>query len=261
MGHCVPEDTAPAADACTPEHAAMGHCTRARGTSATVGVAATARVLAATYRTPLFEGSYQGTELGANVTRGRFAAALSLAGYRLVRNGRASNGIGDLMLHLHAQAATGRGFAGGVMMMASAPTGDDTRGFGMGHVMLMPELWGTWRSRALSLSVAAGYGHALGGAQAHAEHGGGGSWPLVGPMNAREVTFGGTASYALAPSLAIGLSATGATPIGDGRTRLVTGGRIMWTLGSTVTSAEIAGGVIGDPFGIRGVISTTVPLR
>jgi hypothetical protein len=256
-------------ETCSPEHAAMGHCVRGGGRVASsgasagpsVGATTTVRLLAANYRSPLFEGSYQGTELGASISRGRLAASASLAGYRLVRNGLASQGIGDVMVHVHAEAAAGRGFAGGAMLMASLPTGDSDRGFGMGHVMLMPELWGTWNARDISVSLSAGYCHALGGEQAHAQHGGGGSWPLVAPMNARELSFGGSAMYSLSPAWAVGVSSNGATPIGDGRARLITGGRIVWMFGRLVTAAELAGGVVGDPFGVRGMLSTTFPLR
>jgi hypothetical protein len=246
-----------AAADCPPEHAAMGHCTPAPALHVNARVA----VIAATYRSPLFEGAYQGTELGASVARGRFAGGASLTGYHLVRNGLGTDGLGDVMLHAHAQLAARGRLAGGAMLMTSLPTGDADRGFGMGHVMVMPELWGTWTSRAVSASLAAGYGHAIGGAAAHAAHGGGGGWPLVAPMNAREVTLGGDVMYVLAPALGVGVGVDAAAPVGDGVARLAAGGRVVWTAGRVVTTAEVAGGVVGDPFGLRAVIGAAIRVR
>lgn len=277
MGHCTAAEDPPAPDVaavaadedtCTPDHSAMGHCTPAPSIAAStstrpaVHVAVRIGVLAAQYRTPLYEGSYQGAIVGATVSRGRFSLSAEITEYQLVRNGLATWGPGDVMLHLHGQLFARGRLSGGAMLMSSVPTGDDTRGFGMGHVMLMPEAWVTWSaSSSLSLSGAIGGGYAFGGAAAHAKHGGGGTWPLVDPMNARELSFDAGAMYMLAPTLGTGIHVLGAAPIGDGRARVVIAGRVSWTLGRAVTTFEIAGGAVGDPFALRGILGTTINVR
>lgn len=214
-------------------------------------------VLAGTYRNPLYEGDYRGAVLGARGSYGRFGLAVSLPAYHLVRNGAAIDGIGDLMLHAHAALVERGAFAAGAMMMASAPTGDGVRGLGMGHVMLMPEVWATWIPSRFAFAVAAGYGHAIGGASAHAEHGGG-MWPLVEPMNASEITFSGTGMIALRRGLGIGARGYGAAAIGEGDTRLAAGGRLVWAAGRVRTTAEIMAGMVGEPFGVRGMVETSI---
>lgn len=249
------------AEDCPPEHAALGHCVPDTSPAPetdepNILVTGTLGVVAATYRTPLFEGNYQGGIVGVGVARGRFAVSAQITEYRLARNGLASRGPGDVMLHGHVSLASPGDFTIAAMVMTSLPTGDDDRGFGMGHVMLMGDLAVSWTRPRFALSQSIGYGHAFGGADAHAEHGGGGGWPLVDPMNARELAFGSTFTYTVAPSLTASVRMIGAAPIGDGQTRLAAGGGVAWTLGRAVTSLEILGGIVGDPFGIRGVLTT-----
>ena len=248
--------------ACTPEHAAKGHCALAvDGPPSVPSIGLAVGVVTARYRTPLFEGSYQGATIGASISAGRFAFAAAITEYQLVRNGLATYGPGDVMMHVHTQLVARRQFSGGAMVMGSLPSGDGERGFGMGHVMLMPELWAEWDTPTFTLAATVGGSYAFGGAEAHAKHGGSGTWPLVDPMNAREVTFDAGAMYMLAPTLSAGARVFGAAPINDGLTRVAIAGRVAWTLGRTVTSLEIAGGAVGDPFGLRGTLGTTIRLR
>lgn len=219
--------------------------------------AASLGLIAATYDARLFSGDYQGAVAGARFARGRFALGASLPAYRLQKNGKVVGGIGDLMLHGHATLLGHGAVTAGVMGMASAPTGDGDQGLGMGHVMLMGDAWAAWTSARFAATGSLGYARALGGSLAHAEHGSA-TWPLVEPMNASEVTCGATGMVALARALATGLSVRGAVPIGDGATRLVGGVRVMWREGRVDTSVEIQGGLVGDPFGVRGVVETTL---
>jgi hypothetical protein len=262
QGHCTP---ASPPEKCTPAHAAMGHCRLSIGstpqTGPRLGVTAKIGALAATYESPLFEGNYQGVKVGAGVSYGRYSLSADLVTYRLERNGLASNGVGDIMIHAHATLVSRGTLSGGAMLMVSAPTGNDAKGFGMGHVMLMPELFGSWSSGRFVVDALAGFGYATGGASAHAEHGGGGAWPLVDPMNAMEITFGLRPTYMLVSRLGIGASGHGAVPIGDGVSRFVAGGHVLWLAGRFATSFEIAGGVAGDPFGLRGMLTTTIRVR
>jgi hypothetical protein len=59
-------------------------------------------VLAATYRSPLYEGDYQGGTLGAAYARGRFEVGVLATGYQIDRNGKTYRGVGDVMVHAAA---------------------------------------------------------------------------------------------------------------------------------------------------------------
>lgn len=229
------------------------HHRHAHGSSYTLSLG----LIAATYDARLFEGDYEGAVVGVRWARGRFGAAATVPWYRLDKNGKVVRGLGDLMAHGHVTAFARGSVAAGFMLMVSAPTGSDLHGLGMGHVMVMPEAWAAWATRSFAVIGSIGYSHALGGENAHADHGGG-MWPLVDPMNASELPFGATAMKALTPALAAGLRVAGAAPIGDGDQRLYGGARIAWSIGRIDTAAEILAGVVGDPFNVRGVLETSV---
>lgn len=280
---------ASADDTCLPEHAALGHCTlpESDAPDTKIGVqdhpappshhheshsahallgglhdhrarfAVSIGIFAANYHSPLFEGDYQGSTLGVRGAYGRFGLGASLPVYHLTKNGLTTNGLGDFVMHAHATLVDRAATTAGVMVMVSAPTGDGDRGFGMGHVMVMPEVWGAYATSRVAVSVSTGIGHALGGASAHAKHGGG-MWPLVEPMNATELTFAGSVMVAVAPTLGAGVRTYGAAPLGDGSMRLAVGPRIAWVAGRVTMTAELAGGVLGDPFGVRGVLETSL---
>ena len=220
-------------------------------------VSVSAGAFAASYDTRLFTGDYQGVVAGAAWNTRRVSVAAALAAYRIDRNGLAETGIGDVMLHAHATVLERRRWSTGVMMMASAPTGSSRIGLGMGHAMLMPEAWTRARFGRTAVTAFAGYGHALGGADAHAEHGGGGAWPLVAPMNAREVGYGVEAMTAVSSRVGLGVLGRGAVPVGDGATRLFGGVRVVGMLGTTRTALDLQQGLVGDPFGTRVVLETT----
>jgi len=215
----------------------------------------------ADYTSKLFAGDYRGANLGVRLAHGRVGLAVALPAYRLTKNGRTVDGLGDLAIHAHAWLIARGTWSAGAMVMTSLPTGDGDEGLGMGHVMWMPELWASWMGPRLSLGAAVGYSHALGGTTAHAEHGGGSMWPLVSPMNASELTGGGTAMIGLAHELGVGLHLQGAVPVGEGERRLIGGLRVLWTAGRTATTVEIQHGLVGDPFGVRGVVETAIRFR
>ncbi|MGE0398251.1 MAG: hypothetical protein AB7T06_16225 [Kofleriaceae bacterium] len=224
-------------------------------------VNATLGLVAASYDNVLFSGHYQGLSIGGGVNRGRLGLTVAISEYKLTRNGLSTYGLGDVMMHLHAGLASGEQWSAGGMLMVSLPTGDADRGFGMGHVMFMPEAWASWHRSRLSLDAAVGAGYAAGGAAAHAEHGGGGAWPLVDPMNALEATFDTKATVSLAKALAVGVRLFGAVPIGDGSSRMVLAGRVLWTAERVVTMLEIGGGLVGDPFELRGTLNAMIRVR
>lgn len=215
-------------------------------------------VIAATYDAMLFEGDYQGLTASARWSRGRFGAAASIAGYRIDKNGRTVQGLGDLMLHGHAAVLEAGALSAGAVAMVMLPTGDHIAGLGMGHVMLMPGAYARWSLGRVVLGASAGYARGLGDTNIHAEHGGGGAWPLVDPMNTSEVTFGASGMVTVAPSFAAGLRTDGAAAIGDGETRLAGGVRAVWTRGRVETTAELQAGLAGAPFGVRGIVEAAV---
>ena len=242
-------------------HVLLGGMHDHKGTAVSVGL------LAASYESPLYEGSYQAAVVGGRFARGRFGVSASFAVYRLERNGSAELGIGDVMTHVHATALRRGSFAAGAMLMASLPTGPDREGFGMGHVMLMPEAWATYTPGSIAIAMNAGYAYMFGGASAHAEHGAA-MWPLVDPMYASEVTFGGTAMVPVARALGVGARLAGGLAVGNsldaveeaGMTadawRVAAGGRAVWIAGDWITTFEVLGGVTGEPFQLRGLLET-----
>lgn len=238
----------------TDQHGGLGghHHEHGAGTHVAVSLG----LVVASYEAKLFRGDYQGMSAGASISRGRFGLTASLPVYRLTENGKVVEGLGDLGLHAHATLLSRGRLGAGLMFMAGVPTGDSEHGLGMGHVMLMPEGWLTWTASSVALNASLGYGHALGGAAAHAHHGGA-MWPLVDPMNASEVTYSGGATMRLARVLAAGVRAFGAAPVGTGETRLAGGLRAVWSAGRIETSFEIQKGILGDPFVLRGMLASS----
>jgi hypothetical protein len=222
-----------------------------------IQIAASLGVIVADYEAHLYRGDYQGVVAGASVRAGRFAVGVKLPSYRIVENGREVRGVGDVMVHAHAQLLGHRDVTAGVMMMASIPTGDGHAGLGMGHVMLMPEAWFAWSPASVSLSGTLGYGYAFGGASAHANHGGG-MWPLVDPMNAQQVSYSASALLPLARVLGAGVRMRGATPIGTGENWLVAGAAVVWQEARVQTRLDVERGIVGDVFETRGMLETEI---
>jgi hypothetical protein len=212
-------------------------------------------LVAARYNTAVYIGDYQGVVPQVTWSRGRYAAAASIGLYRLVENGLTRYGVSDVVVSGQATLVSrGRAMAG-VALPVSLPTGDQQTGFGMGHIMLMPALWGSAEVRRVQLSASAGYGRALGGSHGHASHG---SWPLIDPMNQQELTWTASAYVPLGRALHAGVRASGAFVIGDGMNRAAGGVRAMWTTGRVDTGFEIQAGFAGDPFILRGLLESMV---
>ena len=211
--------------------------------------------VAASFDTMIYAGDYQSVVPSARWSNERFFVSAGLPLYRLLENGRTLYGPGDAMIHgrFVALGSTDRARAG-VALGVMAPTGDPLTGLGMGHVMVMPSVWGTVRRGDVMLAGAAGFGHALGGST----HQGHGAWPLVEPMNISEVTWTASGELELAVALRAGVVFSGALPVGEGNTRAVTGVRVVWTEGRVETTAAIQAGLAGDPFIFRGVLETAL---
>lgn len=252
-------------DAGSAEHAGherhgVGRYDRALGDPhATPGWVVSIDAMAASYTAYLYTGDYQGLVAGGRWSRDRFGVGASVPMYRIDRNGRATTGAGDAMLHAHAMLLHRGAWSAMGMLMGSVPTGDDRAGLGMGHVMLMPEAQLRWSRTRLAVTASAGDCRGLASANAHAEHGMT-TWPLVSPMNIAEVTYGLEAAVAVTPSLGVALRAFGAAPTGDGTTRLITAGKVLWHHGRVATTLELQHGTVGDPFELRGLLGTSVHL-
>lgn len=214
-------------------------------------------LLAASFSTTYYEGDYQGLVPSASWARGRFGAGASLPLYRLFENGLPSYGIGDLVVHGQAAVVVERQAQAGVMFGASAPTGNEFIGFGMGHYMLMPAAYGAWRIDRVALTGSFGYSRALVHASANHDHG---MWPLVEPMNMSELTWSGAGEVAIGSGVRAGARLSGGVPIGvlPGHERVVAAARVAWASGRYDTAAELQAGVAGDPFTLRGVVSTAL---
>lgn len=217
--------------------------------------AAGVTMVAATFDTLLYEGNYQGVMPSVRWANDRFGAGASAAAYRLEENGATFYGFGDVVVHGHAMIVGDEQARAGVIASVSAPVGDDRRGLGMGHVMLMPALFGSWTIDRVALAATAGYSRAIGGSSEH-DHG---MWPLVEPMNISEVTWSAGGAVAVSPAVQIGARMSGGIPIVfSGDDRLVAALRVSWSTGRFQTAGELQAGIVGDPFIIRGVVSTAL---
>ena len=223
-------------------------------TTADSTLSAGVSLFAARYDQMLYDGDYQGIAPAVRWSNARFGATVTLPFYRLVENGRALYGPGDGVVSgqvTHARDA----WQGGIVVAISLPIGEQRTGFGMGHAMVMPAMFVAYAIDRVRLGASAGYGRALGDPGSEHEHG---QWPIVDPMNLSELTFAGTTDVAIGRGITAGARLLGAGPIGDGQTRLIAGGRVMWTAGRIDTGIELQAGLVGDPFSIRAALETTL---
>jgi hypothetical protein len=214
-------------------------------------------VLAASYAQTSFVGDYQGVTPELSWTNGRFAASTMIGAYRLRKNGALYHGVGDLFVHGQATIVGRAAASVGVVLALSAPTGSQRDALGMGHFMVMPALWGTWTTGAVTLAASGGYGHAI-GADSDAEHAHG-TGPIVDPMNLSELTWSASGDLAVARALRLGARIGGAITLDDGGVdRTIGAVRAVWTEGRVETAAEVQVGIAGDPFRVRGVVETAL---
>jgi len=218
---------------------------------------ASVSLLAASFSTTFYAGDYEAVMPAASWSMGRFAAGASLPYYRLYENGLPIYGLGDLVVHGQATLFASHDVQAGALLAVSAPTGNADVGLGMGHVMLMPAAWGAWHLDRLVLIGSLGYGRAIVDASSHHDHG---MWPLVEPMNMSEITWSGGGELAIGEGVRAGARLSGGVPVGalPGHDRVIAAARVAWGTGRVDTAAEIQAGLVGDPFTIRGVVSTAL---
>lgn len=203
-----------------------------------------------------YGGNYQGVVASGGWAMDRFAAGASWSYYRVTRNGIDEYGVGDIVVHGQVALLRTADVQAGALFALSVPTGDDTEGFGMGHLMAMPAAYATWRTGRLALSGSAGYSRALFVPSGHVH----GMAPLVDPMNMSEITWSGAAEVAIASGIRAGARLAGGLPVGvlPGEDRVIGALRVAWGDRSIDTAAELQAGLSGDPFNVRGVISTAL---
>lgn len=212
---------------------------------------------AATYRNERYEGEYQGASLSLGWEHRWLGLRAALPAYRIVRNGLADRGLGDLLVDARipfARSARDE-LRGGLALAATLPTGDAAKDLGMGHVMLMPGLWISWQGDRAFVQAQLAYGRALAaGGQAH--HAGGPA-PIVNPMNASEIEGAASAGVRLHEHLRVRGGLHGAIPVaaeaGAARGVAVVGGDIVF--GAFHFGVEGHVPMVGDPFLAKAVIS------
>lgn len=199
-----------------------------------------------------YGGNYQGILPTATWSRGAIATGASWSYYRLERNGAAAFGLGDVAVHGQLALLHGDDAHAGILAVFSIPTGNAASGFGMGHAMAMPTAYGTWRGRRISGTAQVGYSRAL--ATIMHVHG---MAPTVDPMNMSELTWSTSGEVAIKRSVRAGARISGGIPIGASGTQRVVGAVVVaWGAGRFASTAELQSGLVGDPFSIRGVVST-----
>lgn len=202
-----------------------------------------------------YGGNYEAVVGGFAWSYDRFAASASWAYYRLLRNGQQQYGVGDLVVSGQAAIIDHHDLQAGVVAAVSIPTGDEIFGFGMGHTMLMPAAYATTQLGRITLTTTFGYSRALAaGGHVH------GMSPLVEPMNMSELTWSAGGDVALAGRVRSGLRLAGGIPVATalGTNRVVGAVRVAWGTGRLDTAAELQAGLDGDPFTLRGVLSTAL---
>jgi hypothetical protein len=215
--------------------------------------AASLSFVLASFDNTTYAGNYPGVAPALQWASGRFAVRATLPMYRLEENGRTSNGLGDAVGQARVMIAETEHLRGGVSVAVMAPTGDAETGFGMGHVMVMPAAFGAWTVGRVVLSGSAGPSFAIDG-MGH-DHG---PWPLVEPMNERELTWSAGGDTELGADFRAGARFTGGIPLGSGNERVIAGVRVGWDRGRVTTAAELQAGIAGDPFTLRGVVETAL---
>jgi hypothetical protein len=153
------------------------------------------------------------------------------------------------------------GFALGLGLAATFPTGNEKFGFGMGHIMLMPGLWLSLTREWFVLRLEANYGRGVGGHHgAHAGHGvhqGPLEGSIVQPMNASEVEHGISLALLFHPNMRATGRLFGAVPVADanGQAREIAALGLQGILGMWDLSLEAQLPLVGSPFVARTMLA------
>jgi len=222
------------------------------------GLSVGLRFDAAGYRNSRYEGDWQGMAPTLGFNHPKVAVMALLPMYRLTRNGLVGYGLGDLALALRVPVPRlSRGaLSAGFGMAATVPTGKASADLGMGHVMLMPELWFTHDRERVQWVGTVGFARAL--ASVSGSHHGGGPKPIVNPMNMSELDASLSSFLRLHERVSLKLGLFGAMPVGSadvvGVTRIIASSGIAVTVRGLELSAELQAPLVGAPFLARGVL-------
>jgi len=206
------------------------------------------RSVFATFETRRYRGSYEGLGLAGGWSNQRWRAEADLPVYRLVKNGKSEHGPGDALLALAITTWTTEAFRAGFEAGGTVPFGEAEAELGMGHVMLLPSAWGSLELGDTRVAARLGYAAALAEASGHHAHG---MSPLVGPMNHREVGAALFVNGTLRPGIGVQLGADLALPTGDGQTRSIVSGAILFDAGRLTSLVELELPLVGNPFTVR----------
>jgi hypothetical protein len=268
-----------AAFVCMPAHAQSCHAPPLRGMEGQL-VRVEVRGFVAGYDQDGVRGTYQGAGLGVGFAHRFVELDAALPYYHLERAGSREHGLGDLLAGVRApllRLGDTRRLALGPELVATLPTGAADAGLGMGHVMLMPGVFGRLTlSRftfvaQLAYGIALTHGHgehlaatddAADDAHAHHHHAppvadhGDGPAPIVNPMNRSELEHALSAAFQWTDWLALTARLAGAVPLADesGEARETVAFGPRFTFGAFDVGAEQELPLVGDPFRYRTVL-------
>jgi hypothetical protein len=255
--------------ACMPAHAQSCHAPPLRDMEGQL-LRLEARGFVAGFDQDGVRGTYQGAALAVGFAHRFVELDAALPYYHLERAGSRAHGLGDVLAGVRAPLLRAGDTARlwlGPELVATFPTGDADAGLGMGHVMLMPGVFGRLVLSRFTFVAQLAYGVALAhddhdGSQvdAHAHHHGAvatahteGPAPIVNPMNRSELEHALSAAFQWTDWLALTARIAGAVPIaddsGEARETLAFGPR--FTLGAFDVGAEQELPLLGDPFRYR----------
>ncbi len=227
-----------------------------------IGLRLGTAVEAAAYDYGGSQGNYQGLALSASYTRDAFRAELIAPSYRLQRDDETFYGLGDVTGELRVRLLdVGDGaLRVGPGLTAIAPTGSASRDLGMGHVMLMPAVWGLFEHSGAFVQVQIAYARALAeDGSGHAHHAPR-MRPIVRPMNASELVASASGGYAVHELLRVQGGVYTAAPVdtsnGEGRTVASLG--VDFIPSAFDASVELQAPLAGDPFTFKVVAGAGV---
>jgi hypothetical protein len=223
------------------------------------GLRLVARADTAGFDTERDEGHYQGLFLGVRFAYDIVSVSSSLPVYRIVDDGVPNTGIGDVPLAARIRLATfdEDRLRLGAGLSTTLPSGDPDKELGMGHVMLMPVVFGSRRFGRFELGAELAYAQALGSpeAPAHQHHhhepdAPDGTSPLVDPMNRSELMPLLAARFDLGAPWTVRGGAYGGFPVGslEGTARAIAFVGVDVSVGRFGTRIQGEMPFAGDPF-------------
>ena len=192
-------------------------------------------------------GHYRGTTASVEVAALGGRARVALGAYQ-VDWGQTGQGLGDLQLGVERAVATAGPMTLGLALSATLPTGSVRHDLGMGHPMVMPAAWARFRRDESALLATVLYGSMLGDQHAHGMAG-----PLPSPMNAEEAGASLRGSHVFGRT-ELSTTISGATPIGEGESRVGFAAGARMTFGPTELGIDLSAALGGTPTRARGIV-------